>query len=110
MKYGFNKRHCPCLICLKQPICKNKRLSINGNYNITCEALARYVAPKGRVIPLRYIHVRKIFPNLKHIRGGLNDEISFWLDIPSDLILTNQQRKMRLDFGYHLPEYTMPKK
>lgn len=90
-------------------MCANKKLSLNGNYNLVCGILARYIAPKGNVIPLRYIHVKKIFPNLSGIRREYNGEIGHWLNIPDGLDLNEYQLEARRTAGT-LPEYTMPKK
>ena len=79
----FDKRHCPCLICLKRPMCNNRKLSTNGTFNLACGLLAEYISPKGKSIPLRYIQVKKIFPRLYGIRSEHNGVLGKWLYIPS---------------------------
>ena len=74
------------MICLKRPICANKELSISGTYNIVCGALAGYLSPNGLVITLRYIHVRKIFKNLRDVRWEWGGKPGGWLNIPGWLL------------------------
>ena len=86
-KYGFNKRHCPCLVCLKRFRCAT------GHANKVCGLLAKYIAPKGTVIPFRYIHVKKILPNLMDVRWELNGVPGHWLNIPYNLTISKLWKK-----------------
>ena len=104
IKYGFNNRYCPCIICLKRFRCSA------GNPNKVCGLLARYLSPKSLVIPFRYIHVKKILPNLKHVRWEWNGKPGGWLNIPYSLTMSEYDKSRRLRDGVYIPQYVMSKK
>jgi len=103
-KYGFNKRYCPCLICLKRPICSC------GHPDVLCGMLAKYLQPNNQVIPLRYIHAKKILPKLKDVKWEWEGEIGGWLNIPYALTISDYDRRRRLEKGLYVPQYVNTKK
>ena len=83
----------PCKKCILRAICVSYK-------NILCDKLASYVAPKGNVIPLRYIHAKKFLKNLKDIR---RDRGGHWLNIPWWLTISDMIKKRRRDIGLDIP-------
>lgn len=99
-KKGFNKRYCPCLTCLTRAICAVRQA------NIVCRLLYNYLAPNGIVVPLRYIHVKKILPNLRHVRDEGWSERQGWLSISIWLTITEREKERRRKAGEFVGQFT----
>lgn len=83
----------PCKKCISRAVCVSDK-------HILCIELASYIAPKGLVIPLKYIHAKKFLKNLKEVRRGRD---GYWLYVPWWLTVSDTIKKRRRDFGLDIP-------